>query len=56
MRRGGRPAEEGREGGKAKRGGETEDEVNECLGMFEKGRRVVVFEDMNGRVGEVRLG
>ncbi len=27
------------------------DEVNDCLGMFEEGRRIVVFGDMNGRVG-----
>ncbi len=25
------------------------DEVNDCLGMFERGRRIVVFGDMNGR-------
>ncbi len=26
------------------------DEVNDCLGIFEKGRRIVVFGDVNGRV------
>ena len=31
------------------------DEVNDCLGMFEEGRRIVVFEDMNGRVGNSEL-
>ncbi len=28
------------------------DEVNDCLRMFEEGRRIVVFGDMNGRVGK----
>ncbi len=27
------------------------DEVNECIGMFEKGRRIVMLGDMNGKVG-----
>ncbi len=31
------------------------DEVNDCLGMFEKGRRVVVFGDVNGKVGNSEL-
>ncbi len=31
------------------------DEVNECLGMFEIGRRIVVFGDMNGRVSNSEL-
>ncbi len=31
------------------------DEVNDCLGMFEEGRRIVVFGDMNGRVGNTEL-
>ncbi len=31
------------------------DEVNECIGMFEKRRRLVVLGDMNGRVGNREL-
>ncbi len=31
------------------------DEVNDCLRMFEEGRRIVVFGDMNGRVGKNEL-
>ncbi len=31
------------------------DEINDCLGMFEKGRRMVVLGDMNGRVGNSEL-
>ncbi len=31
------------------------DEVNDCLGMFEEGRRMIVFGDMNGRVGNTEL-
>ncbi len=31
------------------------DEVNECIGMFEKGRRIVMLGDMNGRVGNREL-
>ncbi len=31
------------------------DEVNECLEMFEEGRRIVMFGDMNGRVGTSKL-
>ncbi len=29
--------------------------MNGCLGMFEKGRRIEVFGDMNGRVGTGEL-
>ncbi len=29
--------------------------MNECIGMFEKGRRIVVLGDMNGRVGNGEL-
>ncbi len=31
------------------------DEVNDYLGMFEKGRRIVEFGDMNERVGNSEL-
>ncbi len=31
------------------------DEVNDCLEMFEEGRRIVVFGDMNGRVRNTEL-
>ncbi len=31
------------------------DMVNDCLGMFEKVRRIVVFGDINGRVGNSEL-
>ncbi len=31
------------------------DEVNDCMRMFEKGRRILVFGDMNGRVGNSEL-
>ncbi len=31
------------------------DDVNDCVGMFETGRTIVVFGDMNGRVGSSEL-
>ncbi len=31
------------------------DEVNDCLGMFEEWRRIVVFGDMNGWVGSSEM-
>ncbi len=34
---------------------EFKDEVNDCLGMFEKGRRIVVIGDINRRVGNSEL-
>ncbi len=35
--------------------GKEMEEVNDCLGMSKKGRRIVVFRDMNGKVEKSEL-
>ncbi len=32
------------------------EEVSECIGKFEKGRRVILMGDMNGKVGNKGVG
>lgn len=32
------------------------EESSGCLGRFERGRRIIVMGDMNGKVGSERIG